>query len=62
MVNKNYDIFDNKPIEITLRNILGESYEINEIPKLVDSLCDQKNSQNNSNDENFKQILDENFY
>jgi len=29
---------------------------------LVDSLCDQKNSQNNSNDENFKQILDENFY
>ena len=38
IVNNNYDKYENKPIEITLRHVLGESYEIDDIPKLIDRL------------------------
>ena len=62
IVNNNYDKYENKPIEITLRHVLGESYEIDDIPKLIDRLNYLKETKKNSADDRFNQILDNNFY
>lgn len=62
MVNNNYDKYKNKPIEIILRDVLGESYEIDDIPKLIDRLNHLKETKKNFADETFNQILDNNFY
>ena len=62
MVNNDYDKYKNKPIEITMRDILGESYEIDNIPQLIDRLYNLKKEQTNSEDKKFNQIIDNNFY
>jgi hypothetical protein len=63
MQNKNYDEFDNKPIEIILRNTLANSYEISEIPKIVQNIENLKTTRKKNNiDKNFDQILRNNFY
>lgn len=62
MVNNDYDKYKNKPIEITMRDTLGESYEIDNIPQLIDRLYNLKKEQTNSEDKKFNQIIDNNFY
>jgi hypothetical protein len=62
MLNKNYNQFKKKPIEIDLRNILGQTYEISEIPKMVDEIYNRKNSNDKKIDFDFQKKLDEIFY
>ena len=62
MVNKNYDNFENKPIEITLRNILGNSYDISAISNIIEEINDLKKSSNVNLDSQFNEILKNKFY
>ena len=62
MLNKNYIKFKTKPIEIDLRNILGKTYEISEISKMVDEIYNFKNSSINKTNPNFQKKLDQIFY
>ena len=61
MVNTNYLNYENRPIEISLRNILGKTYEIHNIQKIIDEIQILKKNRINE-DENVKKILNEEFY
>ena len=61
MVNTNYLNYENQPIEISLRNILGKTYEIHNIQKMIDEIQILKKNRINE-DENVKKILNEKFY
>ena len=66
MRNKNYLNFENKPIEISLRNVFAKTYEIQNIQNIVKEIEILKNEikeiNNISEDENIKKIISENFY
>ena len=62
MNNKDYLIYKNKPIEITLRNILAKSYELKDISSMIKEISNQVKSKNNLEDSRIKKILSENFY
>ena len=61
MVNTNYLNYENRPIEISLRNILGKTYEIHNIQKMIDEIQILKKNRINE-DENVKKVLNEKFY
>ena len=61
IVNTNYLNYENQPIEISLRNILGKTYEIHNIQKIIDEIQILKKNRINE-DENVKKILNEEFY
>ena len=62
MVNKNYDEFKNKPIEITLRNTLAKSYDISTISEMIEEINGLKKLSNVSSDSRFHEILKKMFY
>ena len=66
MRNKNYLNFENKPIEISLRNVFAKTYEIQNIQNIVKEIEILKNEikeiNNISEDEDIKKIISENFY
>ena len=65
IVNKNYLKYDNKPIEITLRNIMGKSYNINNIPDIVNEIVISKKNLNKNNkdkDKDLEKMIDDNFF
>ena len=66
MRNKNYLNFENKPIEISLRNVFAKTYEIQNIQNIVKEIEILKNEikeiNNISEDESIKKIISENFY
>ena len=63
MVNKNYLKYDNKPIEITLRNIMGKSYNINNISDMVKEIVmAKKNLNKNNKDKDLEKIIVDNFF
>ena len=65
LVNKNYLKYDNKPIEITLRNIMGKSYNINNIPDIVNEIVISKKNLNKNNkdkDKDLEKMIDDNFF
>lgn len=61
IVNTNYLNYENQPIEISLRNILGKTYEIHNIQKIIDEIQILKKNRINE-DENVKKVLNEKFY
>ena len=61
MVNTDYLNYENQPIEISLRNILGKTYEIHNIQKIIDEIQILKKNRINE-DENVKKVLNEKFY
>ena len=61
IVNTNYLNYENRPIEISLRNILGKTYEIHNIQKIIDEIQILKKNRINE-DENVKKVLNEKFY
>ena len=62
IVNKNYEKFSSTPIEISLRNILCETFEVDEIKNLVNKIQSLKNSNRFEVNLKIKKILEENFY
>ena len=64
--NKNYSSYKNKPIEISLRNTLGNVYNIEDIDKISEEILTLKNKQKNSNtpyeDLNIKNTINKIFY
>ncbi len=62
IANKNYENFQSIPVEISLRNILSNTYEVGQIKNLIDNIRELKNSNNFKEDANIKKILEENFY
>ena len=54
MRNKNYLNFENKPIEISLRNVLAKTYDIKNIQNIVKEIKASKNEI--KEDENLKKI------
>ncbi len=64
--NENYKNYSSIPIEISLRNILCKTYEIQNISEIVKDILKIKENFKNSNkiteDLNIKKIIDENFY
>ena len=65
IVNKNYTEYKNKPAEITLRNILGKSYDIRNIENIIDEILTLKKNLNNKDkieDPDLKKIIKDNFY
>ena len=66
IVNQNYLKYENQPIEITLRNILGETYDIENIKELVSSIktSSQEESKKKSieKDDDVEEIIRKNFF
>ena len=65
MVNKNYLEFKNKPIEISLRNIIGKTFEVDNIKEIaveIDKLKKKHKSLELSEDDSIKKIIDDNFF
>ena len=60
--NKNYMNFSSTPVEISLRNILCETYEINQIKDLVNRISFLKDNQNFEQDHEVKKIIEKNFF
>ena len=64
--NKNYSSYKNKPIEISLRNTLGNLYNIENIDKIAEEILALKNKQKNninpSEDLNIKNTINKIFY
>ena len=58
--NQSYLNYSNKPIEISLRNILAKTYDIKNIQNIVTEIKASKNEI--KEDENLKKIINENFY
>ena len=55
--------YENKPIEISLRNTLAKSFEISEIPEIIKEILSQKNLQKNKDSNNeIDKIIKSNFY
>ena len=63
LTNKKYEKYKNKPIEILFRDKMAQTYEVNDIPKLIDKILNKKIKidENLENDE-LKKIIEENFY
>ena len=66
ILNKNYSVYKNIPMEISMRSILAKTFETNELEHLVKELKNKKNNFNNSSmlfeDENIKKTIKESFY
>lgn len=62
MLNKNFKQFKAEPIEIHLRNVIGKTYEISEINKLVDEIYILKQSGEKNIETNLEKKLDKIFY
>ena len=66
MVNQNYFEYDNKPIEIILRNILGKTYDIENIKDIVSSIQILNQEINKKKlveeDNDVKEIISKNFF
>ena len=66
IVNQNYLKFDNKPIEISLRNILGQTFEVQNIQNIVGSIQSLKGKLLKKNliaeNEDVKKIINKNFF
>ena len=66
ILNKNYSVYKNIPMEISTRNILAKTYETNELENLVKELKNKKDNFNNFlislEDENIKKKVQESFY
>ena len=62
MNNKDYLIYENKPIEITLRNILAKSYDLEDISSMIKEISHQIKSKSNLEDSGINKILIEKFY
>ena len=65
MVNKNYLEFKNKPIEISLRNIIGKTFEVDNIKDIAVEIEKLKKKHRNlelSEDDSIKKIIDDNFF
>jgi len=66
IVNKNYLNYENEPIEISLRNALGKTYEIKSIQNIVEEIKALKNNSESMKylpeDETVKKIINQNFY
>ena len=64
--NKNYSYYKNKPIEISLRNTLGNVYNIEDIDEIAEEILILKNKQKNNisphEDLNIKNIINKIFY
>ena len=58
--NQSYLNYSNKPIEISLRNVLAKTYDIKNIQNIVKEIKASKNEI--KEDENLKKIINENFY
>ena len=58
--NQNYLNYSNKPIEISLRNILAKTYDVKNIENIPKEIKVLKNEI--IEDENLKKIINENFY
>ena len=61
IMNKDYSKYKNQPIEISLRNTLGKTFTIDNIDNLVNHIRSIKKDIN-TEDEEVKKIIDENFY
>ena len=66
IVNNNYLNYENQPIEMSLRNVLGRTYEIRDIQNIIKEIEILKiNSQNTKSiqeDESVKEIVTKNFF
>ena len=66
ILNKNYTNYDQVPIEISLRNVFGTTFEVNELEKLVNELIEQKNKFNNKpnlfKDKNIQKCIEKDFF
>ena len=66
IVNQNYLKYENQPIEITLRNILGKTYDIENIKEIASTikiLSQKKNKKELiEKDENVEKIINQNFF
>ena len=66
IVNQDYLKYDNEPIEISLRNILGQTFDIKNIQNIVTSIQSLKEEllKKKSIDENedVKKVVNENFF
>ena len=62
MVNENYLIYENEPIEISLRNVFAKNFEIDKIPQMVEEIIIQKNSNESPQNEEIKKIIKNKFY
>ena len=50
------------PVEISLRKILSNTYEVGQIKNLIDNILELKNTNNFKEDLNIKKLVEENFY
>ena len=65
IVNKNYIEYNNKPAEITLRNIMGKSFNIDNIKDIINEILILKKNFNNKDkieNKDLKKIIKDNFY
>ena len=66
IVNQNYLKYENKPIEITLRNILGKTYDIENIKEIANSikiLCQEEDKKKLiEEDDDVQEIISKNFF
>ena len=61
MVNKDYLKYENKPIEVTMRNVLAKCYELKDIPNIINEIQLTKDKES-FEDEKVKRIIYENFF
>jgi hypothetical protein len=66
IVNQDYLKYDNKPIEISLRNILGQTFDVKNIQNIVTSIQSLKRELLKKNligeNEDVKKIVNKNFF
>ena len=66
IVNQNYLKYENKPIEITLRNILGKTYDIENIKEIASTIKTLNQVKDKKKlievDENVEEIITKNFF
>ena len=66
ILNKNYENYKQIPIEISLRNILGKTFEVNELEDLVKELVQKKKQFDNNStlleNDDIKKCIKNNFF
>ena len=62
IVNQNYLNYINQPIEISLRNVLGKTYDIANIKNIIEEIKNLKNKGQINEDPDIKNIVNKNFY
>jgi hypothetical protein len=66
IVNKNFENYKSRPVEILLRDTFCKTYEIKEIKSIIEDICKLKNKPHNisqiNEDKNIEKVLIENFY